>query len=206
MQSERSRFTSLQEIYLEGQQKNIEVLTQLSDLQDVTLRSINTPDIRYLRPLQRMWSLDIKLGGIKDLYAIEGMENIKYFELWQVKGLSDIGVISSLTGLQHLFLQSLRRIAALPSLQPLKRLRRISLENMKGLKDVSALEHAPGLEEFIHVAAENMQPENYLPLLRNPHLKRALVGFGSDKKNNRFKDLMQEYHIQPFVPSVFEFV
>ncbi len=201
-----SRFTSLQEIHLEGQQKNIEVLSQLRDLQQVTLRSISTPGIGYLTPLQRMWSLDIKLGGIKDLYAIEGMENIKYLELWQVRALSDIGVISSLTELQHLFLQSLRSITALPSFMRLKKLKRISLENMKGLKDVSTLEHAPALEEFVHIAADNMQPEDYVPLLRNPHLKRICVGFGSKKKNNRFKDLLQEYQIQSFVPGVFEFV
>ncbi len=88
----------------------------------------------------------------------------------------------------------------------LKKLRRISLENMQGLQDISTLEHAPALEEFIHVAAGNMQPEDYLPLLRNPHLKRVIVGFGSEKRNNRFKDLMLEYNIQSFVPSVFEFV
>ncbi len=201
-----SRFISLREISLEGQQKNIKVLSQLSDLQQVTLRSISTPDLSYLRPLPRMWSLDIKLGGIKDLHAIAGMENIKYFELWQVRALSDISVISGLTGLQHLFLQSLPRITTLPSLMHLKKLRRISLENMQGLKDMSALEHAPVLEEFIHIAAENMQPEDYLPLLRNPHLKRISVGFGSDKKNNRLKNLIQEYNIQSFVPGVFEFL
>ena len=106
------RFDSLEEIYIEGHQKNIEVLSQLENLKDVTLRSISTPDISYLRPLHQMWSLDIKLGGIKDLYAIEEMENIKYFELWQIRGLSDIDVISSLTGLQFLFLQSLRQVIA----------------------------------------------------------------------------------------------
>lgn len=204
--SSLSRFISLQEIYLEGQQKNIEVLSQLSDLQDVTLRSISTPDISYLRPLHRMWSLDIKLGGIKNLYALEGMENIKYLELWQVMGLSDISVISSLTGLQFLFLQSLRQITFLPSLKRLKKLRRIFLENMKGLKDISSLEYAPTLEEFILVAAGNMQPEDYLPLLRNPHLKRGIFGLGSNKKNNQFKDLMQAHNIQSFRPSIFEFI
>ena len=75
--SSLARFDSLEEIYIEGHQKNIEVLSQLENLKDVTLRSISTPDISYLRPLHQMWSLDIKLGGIKDLYAIEEMENIK---------------------------------------------------------------------------------------------------------------------------------
>lgn len=62
--SSLSRFDSLEEIHIEGQHKNIEVLSQLESLQDVTLRSISTPDISYLRPLRRMWSLDIKLGAL----------------------------------------------------------------------------------------------------------------------------------------------
>jgi len=190
------RFASLEEIYLEGQHKNIEVLSHLNNLQDVTLRSITTPDISYLVPLQGMRSLDIKLGGINNLNAIEGMENIRYLELWQIKGLTDIGVISSLTGLQYLFLQSLRQVTTLPALSRLGKLRKIYLENMKGLKDISSLESAPVLEEFVHWGARDMQPEDYLFLLRKPSLKRVSVGFGSDKKNNRFKGLLREHDIE----------
>lgn len=191
-----SRFASLEEIYIEGQQKNIEVLSQLGKLQDVTLRSISTPDINYLTPLHRMWSLDIKLGGINNLNAIEGMDNIKYLELWQIKGLSNIDVISSLAGLQYLFLQSLRQITTLPALNHLTKLRRIYLENMKGLKDISNLEFAPCLEEFMHASANNMQLKDYSPLLRNPNLKRAFVGFGSEKKNDQFQALLHEHNIE----------
>jgi hypothetical protein len=180
------RFGSLVAIYIEGQAKNIEVLSDLVALQDVTLRSIATPDVSYLKPLRQLWSLDIKLGGIRDLHAIEGMENLKYLELWQIRGLSDISVISSLTGLQYLFLQALPHVKALPPLERLSALRRVYLENMKGLEDISSLEHAPALEEFIHMSARNMEPEDYLPLARNPRLKRAAVGFGSARRDGHF--------------------
>jgi hypothetical protein len=191
------RFESLNKIYIEGHKKHIEVLSEIPSLQDVTLRSISTPDISFLKPLHRMWSLDIKLGGITDLSAIAGMESIKYLELWQVRGLSDISVISTLLGLQFLFLQSLRRVTAIPSLTRLKQLRRIYLENMKGLEDIKNLEFAPALEEFTHSLAQNMQPEDYLPLLRNQNIKKAAVWFGSDKRNNRFEELMREHEIEP---------
>ncbi len=202
-----TRFTLLEEISIEGQQKNIEVLSQLENLKDVTLRSISTPDVSYLTPLRRMWSLDIKLGGIKNLNAVEGMENIKYLELWQIKGLSDINFISSLAGLQYLFLQSLRQVAALPSMNRLGKLRRIYLENMNGLKEISSLESAPALKEFNHWGAQYFQPEDYLPLLRNPSLKRATVGFGSDRKNNQFNELLREHNIDSaFGWKQFEFI
>ncbi|MEN8241351.1 MAG: hypothetical protein ABFS17_05480 [Chloroflexota bacterium] len=193
-----NRFHLLEEIYLVGQQKNIEVLSQLLKLKDVTLRSISTPEINYLRPLAKMWSLDIKLGGIKNLNGIEGMENIKYLELWQIRGLANIEVISTLTGLQHLFLQSLRQVERLPDLTKLKKLQRITMENMKGLIDIGALEAAPALEELIHTSAGNLQPEDYLPLFKNPNLKSAGVWFGSDKRNNRFKKLLEEHAVAPY--------
>lgn len=190
------RFRSLEAIYIEGQQKNIEVLSQLDTLQDVTLRSISTPDISYLRSLHRMWSLDVKLGGIKDFSSIEDMKNIKYLELWQVRGLSDLSFISSLSGLQYLFLQSLRQVTALPAFHLNEKLRRISLENMKGLKDLRSLEHAPALEECVLLNAMNFQPEDCIPVLRNPNLKRVFCWFGSFRKNNRFIKLAQEHAIE----------
>jgi hypothetical protein len=188
-------FDLLEEIYIEGQEKSIEVLSTLKNLKRVVLRSISPPELTFLRPLKRMWSLGIKLGGIRDLRAVEEMENIKYLELWQIKGLLDIDVVSSLTGLQYLYLQSLRNITRLPSFSRLGSLRRLSLENMRGLHEISSLEFAPALEEFIHWGAQNMQPEDYIPILRNPRLKRAAAGFASDKKSKRFNELLNEYHI-----------
>jgi hypothetical protein len=201
-----SRFENLQEVYLEGQRKNIEVLSGLVELAEVTLRSITTPDIAYLRPLTQMWSLDIKLGGIRNLNAIAGMNGIKYLELWQILGLQDIGVISTLEGLQYLFLQSLPHITALPPLGRLRKLRRLYLENMRGLRDLSALRDTPALEEFLHVSALGLQPEDYTLLFRNPSVKRADVGFGSLKKNERFEQLMKDHGIQPYSHTPFAFM
>jgi len=108
------RFSNLKELYIEGQQKEIEVVGILYFLEKLVLRSVSPKDISFIRKLENLWSLDIKLGGIKDLTALDGLTNIKYLELWQIKGLSDISVISSLSGLQYLFLQSLRNVGKFP--------------------------------------------------------------------------------------------
>jgi len=47
------------------------------------------------------------------LPAIADKESIKYLELWQIRGLGDIGVVSSLSGLQFLFVQSYLEALAL---------------------------------------------------------------------------------------------
>ena len=99
------RFVALRRIYLDSQQKNIEVLQDLTQLEDVTLRSVSTRDVGYLKSQPKLWSVDIKLGGIRDLGALAALPDLKYLELWQVRGLADLSVIGELTTLQNLFLQ-----------------------------------------------------------------------------------------------------
>lgn len=198
------RFKNLKRLYIEGHHKNLEVIGELNALEDLTLRSITTKDLSFVRKLNNLWSLDIKLGGTNDLSALEGLSNLKYLELWQIRGLSDISVISSLHGLQYLFLQSLRNVTHFPDLSELNHLRRVYLETMRGLNKLEGLFKAPKLEEFIHVCAQNMTPEQYQPLLDMPTMKKALFGFGSDKKNHPMEAWMkakgiQRYKHKPFI-------
>ena len=187
-----ARFRSLKTLYLEGHTKDIEVLGGLRALEDVTLRSISTLDLGYLAPLERLWSLDVKLGGIRSFAGIEGKASIKYLELWQVRELRDIGIVSALPGLQNLFLQSLPHIGAFPSVGGATALRRVILENLKKLHDFSALERAPGLEEFGLIDGKGQNPEQLVPVLRNPAVRRVSAFFGSARKNQHFARMRDE--------------
>lgn len=200
-----SRFAQLRTLYLEGQQKGIEAISQLAALEDLTLRSITVPRLDFLRSLKRLWSLDIKLGGTNNLEDLEGLIGIKYLELWQIRDLRDIDVISTLLGLQYLFLQALPHIEAIPDLSKLPALRRVYLENMKGLKDLSGLAKAPALEEFIHVAAQGLKPAHYHDLLGSKSLKSLMVGFGSMSKNDALRRLVAEAGIGHYSTSKFMF-
>lgn len=192
-----ARFSQLRTVYIEGHTRGIAALGGLTTLEDVTLRSTTTPNLDFLKPLVHMWTLDMKLGGTTNLSAIAGMPGIKYLELWQMRGLRDVGVISELPGLQNLFLQSLPQVAALPTLERLHHLRRVFLENMKGLSDLQALLTAPALEEFAFVDAKGKDPGHLLPALRSPGVRAVVAGFGSLKKNAEFELLRQEHGKEP---------
>ena len=200
-----SRFTKLKILYLEGQQKNIDVIENLVSLEQITFRSITVKNLAFLRKLKNLWYLDIKLGGTKDFASLCGLRNIKYLELWQIRGLSDISFISELYGLQYLFLQSLPNVKCIPDLSQLKELRRIYFENLKGLENITGVVTAHALEEFIHVAAINMQPEQYADLFKKKSLIRVAIGFGSDKKNRTAIRMMQKCGLQNYEYSNFEF-
>ncbi len=185
------RFTELKELYIEGQQKDIETIGALQSLQKLTLRSVSPKDISFIRELENLWSLEIKLGGIKDFSPIEGLANLKYLELWLIRGFSDISFISTLSGLQYLFLQALCNVLKLPDMSGLTSLRRVHLETMKGLNDVSGLIQAPALEEYFHFDAGNMLPEQYREIFEIKTLRSVAFGFGSDKKNQEMERMIK---------------
>jgi hypothetical protein len=199
------RFRHLKTLSLEGHRKDLEVVSALLELENLTLRSVSVKDLSFLRSLSKLWSLDIKLGGSNDLQGLAGLENIKYLELWQVRGLANLEPISTLTGLQYLFLQSLPRVAKVPELARLTRLRRIHLENMKGLQNLNALCGAPALEELIHIDARRHDPNDYLCLLKNQTMKALRVGFGGDFKNKTFRAMLEKHQKVWHDCSPFEF-
>ena len=200
-----ARFSELQTLFIEGQGKDIEAISSLPDLEDLTLRSITVDDLNFLKSSRKLSSLDIKLGGTTNLAALEGMNAIKYLELWQIRGLTDISVISTMRGLQYLFLQSLPRVTALPDLSQLNGLRRVHLENMKGIRNVEGLAKAPALEEVMHCSAQGMKPSQYEDLLNRRTLKRIFVGFGSEQKNKDFTRRANEMGIAACKRSQFLF-
>jgi hypothetical protein len=187
------RFGSLQKLYIEGHIKDIEVVSRLRLLEDLTLRSVTTPDLSYIAPLANLRSLDIKLGGIRSFAGAEGKASIKYLELWQVRDLRDIEIVSTLLGLQNLFLQSLPHIRVFPSVSDASVLRRVIIESLKGLRDFRSLENAPALEEFALIDGRAQTPEQLLPVLRNANVRAASASFGSSRKNLVFAQMREQY-------------
>lgn len=184
------RFSHLRELYLEAHTKNIDVISELSHLEELTIRSITLPDLALLLPLKRLWSLDIKLGGTKDLRLLPQIGRLKYLELWMIKGFQDLSMIGEVSTLQNLFLQALKNVTALPSFRTLRCLRRVTIETMKGLTDLSPVADAPALEELLVVDGSHLKPDDFRPFLGHPTLKAAVIGLGSFRKNDRARELL----------------
>ena len=67
-----ARFGALTRLHLERQTKGLEVISGLTSLRDLTLRSITMPDLSLLVPLTRLRSFALKLGGTRDLELLPG--------------------------------------------------------------------------------------------------------------------------------------
>ena len=185
-----ARFGELRTLYLEGQTRGIDVISGLRALDDLTLRSITLPDLSLLLPLTGLRSLDLKLGGTRELALLPRIGQLRYLELWMIKGLRDLSAIAGVETLRSLFLQALPQVRALPDLSRLASLRRIHLETMKGLTDLSPLASAPALEEVLLLDQRQLTPDDLRPLVGLPRLRAVTPGLGSLRKNDAASQLL----------------
>ena len=185
------RFPRLRTLCLVQHTKDIEVIGALSELEDLTLKYITLPDLSLLRPLKRLHSLTIGLGGTKNLDLLPKIGRLRYLELWMIRGLSDLRPMASVRTLQYLFLRALRNVKELPSLARLHALRRLRLQTMKGLTDLRPAAKAPALEELVVWDMPHLQPEAFRPFTKSRTLRKATVFLGSDRKNHAVADLLR---------------
>jgi len=184
------RFRDLTYLFLEGPVRDIEVLAELERLDDLTLRSITLPGLSLLLPMRRLRSLDLKLGGTKDLRLLPRIGEIRYLELWLIKGLTDLGPVGEMTGLRSLFLQALGGVERLPDLSRCVELRRIHLETMKGLRDLAPLATAPALRDLVLIDLRQLAVGDLEPLRAAPALRAVSLGLGSIRKNEAGQALL----------------
>jgi hypothetical protein len=197
-----SRFRGLRNLHIEGHTRDIEVVGELAALERLSLRSVTLADLAAFTSLRALHTFELRLGGTRDLGHLPQMGRLRYLEIWQVRGLSDLAPISRVTSLQYLFLQALKHVTALPHLSDLTRLRRVHLETMKGIRDVRPLLTAPRLEALALLDAGHMQPEDIACLRDHPTLQCASIYMSSDRKNRRVREILE----LPEAPSGSEFV
>lgn len=185
-----SRFPMLRTFYLEGHTKDIDVVSELVNLERLTLRSITLPSLYILAALPRLQHLEIKLGGTTNLKALASVETLRYLELWLIRGLADLSVLENMSSLEFLFLQALKNVETLPSLRDLRNLRGVRLETMKGLRDLQSVADAPALEGLAVFDMPKLTIGDFQCFVGHPTLRNFSAGLGSFKRNAVIKELI----------------
>jgi len=184
------RFAGLEQLYLDGHRKDIEVIGRLLNLRRLTLRSITLPDLSTLLPLRNLRELELKLGGTRNLALLPEIGRLRYLEIYRVRQLHDLSFLPRLTELQRLHLEALGNVTALPSLAPLTKLRRLVLATMKGITDLTPTAAAPALEDLGLVEMPHLRLEHHAPLVGHSRLRCAIMGLGSLKRNAAALELL----------------
>lgn len=177
------RFEALSTLSLDAYERDLErILPTLKKLRTLALRSAKKPkSLACIGGLTGLRSLVLQqLGALADISALASLRELQALQLWRLAKIADLDVLSSLGALEFLMLETMSAVTRLPDAKKMRKLRFVKLAAMKLLRDFSALEHAPALEEFVFQKAEHQRPDDFLPVLRNRSLKRA--GFGYQKK------------------------
>lgn len=185
------RFQRLNGLWLEGHTKDIEVISQFTELKKLLLRSITLPDLALLTPLSQLQSFALKLGGTQDLSHLAQIGCLEYIEIWMVRGLSDLTSLSKVSTLRFLFLQALKQVEQLPDFAQATNLVGLYLKTMKSVKDLSPIARSPNLETLWLNDMPQLQPEHVTCLAKHPKLKAVGLRTGSRRRDRAMREILQ---------------
>ena len=198
------RFPGLKRLFLDGHKRDIEVVGEMPILEKLDLRSITLPNLEMFSGLETLWWFTLKLGGTKNLKALPDIGNLKYLELWRIRGLEDISMISEITSLKFLFLQTLNRITELPDFSRNQQLKQIHLQANRNITDLSPLLTANALESLEVYEMHHLKAEDFECLLKHPRLTRGRIGLRNNVENEKVK-AMFNWESPGFGPRNFPF-
>jgi len=183
-------FKGLRELHLDGHRRNIQVLSALTNLEYLSLRSVTLKDLSVLLPLHKLLDLEIRLGGTRNLQPLGEIGRIRHLHLWRILGLSDLSPIGKVTTLQNLFLQALPRVARLPELTHCMGLRRVVLYQMKGICSLEPLSTSTGLRELAVLSMPHLTAKSFSPLSALTGLERVDVWLRNKKKHSEIRKIL----------------
>lgn len=156
----------------------------LAPAKSVTLWAVKVPE-GLLASLPNLVFLDLRGGSGTSPAPAAGCARLRGLVVNQVRGLTDLSVLPTLTSLEFLDLYGLPRVTALPSMAPLTRLRRVQLGSMKGLTGLTGLHDAPALEEVFLLRAVSTDERDAARLAMHPTL-REFDWIGEDVPASRW--------------------
>ena len=178
-----SRFQHLRHLYIERHHKDLESIGGLPNLRSLVLRSITVPSLSFLTSLSSLRVLHLKLGGTRNLDALQELPSLNELEIWQIRKLANIGVVTRIPKLETLILQDLPNVTDFPSLAGCTSLKTVVINHLKSLEDLSSIAEAPNVEHFVLIGRTKCSPEVFKPFLNHKTLKDIWVGLGSAKRN-----------------------
>ena len=121
------KYVNLKSLWLgKKAKKNIELLSQLPKLKELSLRGIKITDFSFLQKMN-LEQLALLWNSNNDLHELAKLKNLREIELWRINKLDDISFIKDMTSLEIIRLQNLKHITSLPDLSKLTKLKKIIL-------------------------------------------------------------------------------
>lgn len=194
--SQIQRFKNLKSLTILGFYKNIEtIIPKFENLEILILSKIKTiKNLDFLKPLNKLEYLHLKSIPLTNFESLYTFKNLKFIEFYKVEKLENLDFINSMDSLEHIFLQSVNKIVSFPVLNPNCKLRKIELWYMKNIRDFSSLENLKTLEEFSCREMTTIEPNDFLPILKNQNTNKIAIWFLKEGQRKEMQKLYEQYN------------
>jgi hypothetical protein len=143
----------------------------LAEVERLTLWNVKVPE-DFLPRLSRLWWIDWRGGGkSQNVEQLQDCPGLRYVSLNQIRGLSDLSLVSRLTTVEMLQIYGLSAVQGLPSFAGLSSLRRLELGQLKRIEAIRPALDAPLLEELLLIRAMNVTPEDIVGIQSHATLR-----------------------------------
>lgn len=144
-------------------------LEWLGDVEALTLWNVDMPG-EFLSKLPKLWWLDIRGGSHHDLGLASNCDKLRYLNINQVRGITDLSYLCELDSLEYISLYGLPKVENIPSFKRLSSLKRLDLGMLKGLESLENLLDAPSLREILLLKKINVTPNDIKRIQTHPSL------------------------------------
>ena len=133
----------------------------------------------FLATLPNLDWLDVRGGSGASADFVIGCDRLRYLQINQIRGLSDVSAVGDLVTLELLSLYGLPKVTVLPSLARLGALARLELGSLKGLESIAPALDAPSLAELCLIRSVSMDADDPRRIRDAPQIK-AFDWFAED--------------------------
>lgn len=186
------RFGQLESLSINGQSNQLAAIATLASLRSLSVSGIPLQELNWITRLPGLQSLSLGFGGAEHLDYLSGMASLQQLDLLRVKGLADLSVLIGLPALHTLKVSDQPHLTALPDLSAARTLQRIIMDNV-GLRSVSALHHAPGLQELALFQTKHLTPDDITALIQQArHLQKVCIGLQSKTQQKQLQPYLEQ--------------
>jgi hypothetical protein len=153
-------------------------LDWLAPVRRLTLWAVDLPE-GFLGTLPNLDWLDVRGGSGASADFVIGCDRLRYLQINQIRGLSDVSAVGDLVTLELLSLYGLPKVTVLPSLARLGALARLELGSLKGLASIAPTLDAPSLAELCLIRSVSMDADDPRRIRDAPQIK-AFDWFAED--------------------------
>jgi hypothetical protein len=168
--AEVARWQSPTQLWLDHAKVGEADLEWMAPARSAILWNVRVPPGGLAR-LPNLRGVSLRGGSGHDLSAAQGCEQLICLDVNQIRGLHDLGVLTSLRSLEFLSLYGLPRVTSVPSLKQHDRLLHVQLGSLKGLETLDGLADAPRLMSLHLSRTVRLREEDVQRLVDHPALE-----------------------------------